>query len=89
MYEAPENDLVALLLRFLDPACAPNKYDEELVDDLVLTTRRELTAAIRRRYQAADRNGKKLILDEFVKLTRYHRKHATRLRSVRPPVPII
>jgi hypothetical protein len=36
-----------------------------------LTTRRELTAAISQRYQAADRNGKKLILDEFVKLTRY------------------
>jgi hypothetical protein len=44
-----------------------------------LTTRRELTAAISQRYQAADRNGKKLILDEFVKLTRYHRKHAIRL----------
>jgi hypothetical protein len=44
-----------------------------------LTTRRELTAAISRRYQAADRNGKKLILDEFVKLTSYHRKHAIRL----------
>jgi hypothetical protein len=40
-----------------------------------LTTRRDLTAAISRRYQAADRNGKKLILDEFVKLTSYHRKH--------------
>src|ERR1035437_5309665 len=44
-----------------------------------LTTRRDLTAAISRRYQAADRNGKKLILDEFVKLTSYHRKHAIRL----------
>jgi len=44
-----------------------------------LTTRRELTAAISQRYQAADRNGKKLILDEFVKLTSYHRKHAIRL----------
>jgi len=32
-----------------------------------LTTRRDLTAAISQRYQAADRNGKKLILDEFVK----------------------
>lgn len=44
-----------------------------------LTTRRELTAANSQRYQAADRNGKRLILDEFVKLTRYHRKHAIRL----------
>ena len=44
-----------------------------------LTTRRDLTAAISQRYRAADRNGKKLILDEFVKLTSYHRKHAIRL----------
>ena len=44
-----------------------------------LTTRRELTVAISQRYRAADRNGKKLILDEFVKLTSYHRKHAIRL----------
>ena len=43
-----------------------------------LTTRRELAAAISQRYQAADRNGKKLILDEFVTLTSYHRKHAIR-----------
>ena len=44
-----------------------------------LTTRRDLTSAISQRYRAADRSGKKLILDEFVKLTRYHRKHAIRL----------
>ncbi len=44
-----------------------------------LTTRRELTTAISQRYQTANRNGKKLILDEFVKLTSYHRKHAIRL----------
>jgi hypothetical protein len=50
-----------------------------------LTTRRELTAAISQRYQAADRNGKKLILDEFVELTKYHRKHAIRLLTAHPP----
>jgi len=44
-----------------------------------LTTRRELTAAIRQRYEAADRNSKKMILDEFVKVTGYHRKHAIRV----------
>ena len=43
-----------------------------------MTTRRELTAAIRQRYEAADRNSKKMILDEFVKVTGYHRKHAIR-----------
>jgi hypothetical protein len=36
-----------------------------------LTTRRELTAAISQRYRAADRNEKKLILYEFVKVTGY------------------
>jgi hypothetical protein len=46
-----------------------------------LTTRRELTAAISQRYKAADRNGKKLILDEFVKVTGCHRKHAIRVLS--------
>src|ERR1039457_4605348 len=44
-----------------------------------LSTRRELTAAIRQRYQAADRVGKKMILDEFTQVTGYHRKHAIRV----------
>jgi hypothetical protein len=43
-----------------------------------LSTRLELTA-IRQRYQAAGRAGKKIILDEFTKVTGYHRKHAIRL----------
>jgi hypothetical protein len=46
---------------------------------ITLSTRRELTVAIRARYQAADRNGKKLILDEFTKVAGYHRKHAIRI----------
>jgi hypothetical protein len=44
-----------------------------------LTIRRELTAAICQRYQGADRIGNKAVLDEFVKVTGYHRKHAIRL----------
>ena len=44
-----------------------------------LTTRPELTAAIRQRYEAADRNNKKMILDELVKVTGHHRKHAIRV----------
>ena len=44
-----------------------------------LSTRRELTAAIRQRYRSADRVGKKMILDEFTKVTGYHRKHAIRV----------
>ena len=41
---------------------------------LSLKTRRELTEAIIDRYQAAYRPGKKAILDEFAKLTGYHRR---------------
>lgn len=52
-----------------------------------LTTRRELTTAISERYQRADRSSKKLILDEFTKVTGYHRKHAIRILTTRPSVP--
>ena len=45
---------------------------------LSLATRRELIQAITERYRAADRAGKKQILDEFVRVTGYHRKHAIR-----------
>lgn len=44
-----------------------------------LTTRKELTAAIGQRYRTADRNSKRLILDEFTRVTGYHRKHAIRI----------
>jgi len=46
-----------------------------------LETRRELSAAVAERYRAADRLGKKAILDEFVKVTGYHRKHAIRIMN--------
>ncbi len=48
-----------------------------------LKTRRELTAAISERYRAADRQSKKAILDEFVKVAGYHRKHAIRILNGR------
>ena len=48
-----------------------------------MTTRRELTAAICPRYLAADRHGKKMILDEFIEVTGYHRKHAIRVPTAR------
>jgi hypothetical protein len=48
-----------------------------------LETKRELTVAISERYRAADRKSKKVILNEFAKVTGYHRKHAIRvLRKV-------
>lgn len=46
-----------------------------------LETRRELTTAIAERYRTADRSSKKAILDEFAKVTGYHRKHAIRILS--------
>lgn len=58
---------------------------------LSMGTRKELTAAIRLRYQEASRADKGRILDEFVKTTGYHRKHALRLmadgKKVRPSTP--
>src|SRR5262245_42782988 len=45
---------------------------------LSVTTRRELIDAVAARYRAAGRNQKKEILDEFVKVTGFHRKHTIR-----------
>ena len=45
---------------------------------LSLGTRRELIKAIADRYRAATRIEKKKILDEFIEVTGFHRKHAIR-----------
>jgi hypothetical protein len=45
---------------------------------LSMATRKEL-AAVAERYRSGDRAEKALILDEFVNITGYHRKHAMRL----------
>jgi hypothetical protein len=42
-------------------------------------SRLELTDAIRQRYAGASKQEKARILDEFVSLTGYHRKHAIRV----------
>ena len=44
-----------------------------------MATRSELLEALRQRYGAIGRGGKSRILDEFVAVTGYHRKHAVRL----------
>jgi hypothetical protein len=55
---------------------------------LSLATRRELIEAIAGRYHAAARTEKKQILDEFIEVTNFHRKHAIRvLRRVAAHLP--
>ena len=44
-----------------------------------MATRQELIEAVRQRYQMATRADKQKILDEFVQVTSYHRKHAVRV----------
>ncbi len=44
-----------------------------------MTTRKELTEALRARYSSAPLSDRIQILDEFVALTGYHRKHAIRV----------
>jgi hypothetical protein len=46
---------------------------------LSMATRKEVTAVAAERYQSGDRAEKARILDEFVDITGYHRKHAMRL----------
>lgn len=46
---------------------------------LSMATRKELTAAAGARYRTSDRAKKARILDEFVSITGFHRKHAMRL----------
>jgi hypothetical protein len=49
-----------------------------------VATRRELIEAVAARYRAGGREEKKEILDEFVKVTGFHRKHAIRVLKKRP-----
>src|SRR5436190_15489920 len=51
---------------------------------LSVATRRELIEAVAARYRAAGRKQKKEILDEFVKVTGFHRKHAIRALKKSP-----
>lgn len=51
-----------------------------------MATRRELIEAVGERYRAANRASEGKMLDEFVAVTGFHRKHAMRiLRQETPP----
>ncbi|WP_298236495.1 transposase family protein [uncultured Azohydromonas sp.] len=50
-----------------------------------MATRKELIQAVGERYRAASTTDKTRILDEFVELAGYHRKHAIRVLSQKPP----
>src|ERR1700730_16571878 len=53
---------------------------------LSMATRRELKQAVGERYRAAGRWERRQILDDFTRVTGYHRKHALRVLH-RPFVP--
>jgi hypothetical protein len=55
---------------------------------LSLATRRELIKAIAERYRTASRIEKKKILDEFIEVTGFHRKHAIRALGTTGPSPL-
>ena len=44
-----------------------------------MTTRHELIEAVSQRYQTVERRQKQRIIDEFLEVTGYHRKHAIRV----------
>jgi len=48
-----------------------------------MATRRELIAAIGQRYRGSVGDERRRILDQFVRLTGYHRKHAIRVLGLR------
>lgn len=49
-----------------------------------MATRKELTAAVGQRYREESKDERTKILDEFVQLTKYHRKHAIRVLTSPP-----
>ncbi len=58
-----------------------------MVDRISKGARRELVVAIGERYRSARRTEKQCILDEFVAVTGYHRKHAVRVLNTPPATP--
>ena len=55
------------------------KTGDRLRGRLSLASRRELTQALAERYAGSTRSQKQQILEEFTKVTGFHRKHAIRV----------
>ena len=51
---------------------------------LTMKEKQAVTREYKPRYQKATKNEKKMLLDEFVRLTGYHRKSAVRLLHAKP-----
>lgn len=54
-----------------------------------MATRLELVSAIIDRYRSCNRSGKRRILDEFVAVTGYHRKHTIRMLESGKTLPLL
>jgi hypothetical protein len=52
-----------------------------------MATRKELIEGIGKRYRAGSRKQKQQILEEFARITGYHRKHAIRVLNVEVTTP--
>lgn len=61
------------------PAVEDGGRGELMKRPMSVKSRQELMDSLRERYHAGSRVGKCRILDEFVAVTGYHRKHAIRL----------
>lgn len=57
------------------------------MSEISATTRQELVQAVGERYRGGTPDAKRQILDEFVALTGYHRKHAIRVLNGSPGPP--
>ena len=67
------------VLSFIDDPAVSGSRSHSLIDDGALLVAGGLIEAVGERYRRSDRNEKRAILDEFIELTGYHRKHAIRV----------
>ena len=59
------------------------RREQNVERQISMATRKELIAAVGARYRTGTKAERRKILDEFIGLTGYHRKHAIRVLAVR------